>query len=226
MIEFLSALQFKQFHVKRPRRAAAPLLGVRKEAIDKVEKLDERTLRFTISTAAVDRDLDKIDVAGWQLDNFARNPVVLWAHRADELPIGRAIDFGSDRQRLFSAVQFLPSGYGSASDLAETIYRMAADGYLSATSVGFRPITWDFTADKDRGGDDWFPGIDFHEQELVELSIVAVPSNPEALIETLIEPGDDGQNTAPALIPAPVQVVDYEIERRKRRARAARLGVF
>ena len=28
-----------------------------------------------------------------------------------------------------------------------------------------------------------FPGIDFEEQELVELSVVTVPANPEALIE-------------------------------------------
>ena len=165
-----------------------------------------------------------IDVRGWQLDNFARNPVVLWAHRAEDPPIGKAIDFGRDDHRLFSAVQFLPLGYGKAGEFAEMIYRMAADGYISATSVGFRPIKWDFTADKDRGGDDWFPGIDFQEQELVELSIVAVPSNPDALIE----PGADDSDTAPVIVPAPVQVLQMEIsrDRRRRRARAAMLGVW
>ena len=48
------------------------------------------------------------------------------------------------------------------------------------------------SADKDRGADDWFPGIDFEEQELVELSIVTVPANPEALVDA---PGP-GEGTA------------------------------
>ena len=228
MIRFLGSQQFKALHRAHAARTsthAARMIaaGVRKEAFDKVEKIDERTLRFTISTSSVDRDLDMIDVRGWQLDAFARNPVVLWAHRAEDPPIGKAIDFGRDDHRLYSAVQFLPLGYGKAGEFAEMIYRMAADGFISATSVEFRPIKWDFTADKDRGGDDWFPGIDFHEQELVELSIVAVPSNPDALIE----PGADDSDTAPVIVPAPVQVLQMDLgERRRRRARAAMLGVW
>jgi HK97 family phage prohead protease len=225
-MKFLDSCHFKALHAKHTQAGlsrTAPLAGVRKGMVDVVQRIDNRTLRFTISSAAVDRDLDSVAVAGWQLDNFARNPVVLWAHRADEPPIGKAIDFGRDDNRLFSAVQFLPSeGYGAASDVAEMIYKMVADGYLSATSVGFRPIKWDFSTDKDRGGDDFFPGIDFQEQELVELSIVPVPSNPDALIE----PGDDSRNTAPVIIPAPIQVVSYEVELRCRRARAAMLGVW
>jgi HK97 family phage prohead protease len=223
-MKFLDSCQFKALHARRTDAGlvrAAPLAGVRKGMIDVVERVDDRTLRFTISTAAVDRDQDTIDLAGWQLDHFTRNPVVLWAHDATSPPIGKAIDFGRDSNRLFSAVQFLPDkGYGPAGDFAEMIYCMVRDGYLSATSVGFRPIKWTFTEDPDRGADDWLPGIDFSQQELVELSIVPVPSNPDALIE----PGADDRNTAPLIIPAPVQVVSYEAFRR--RARAAMLGVL
>lgn len=228
-MHFYSSAHFKALHrasaphKHAPLKRGNPLVGVRKQAVEIVEKLDDRTLRFTISTGAVDRDLDMIAVNGWSLDAFAKNPVVLWAHRADELPIGKAIDFGSDERRLFSSVRFLPGeGYGSASELAETVYRMSRDGYLSATSVGFRPLTWDFTDDVERGAEDWFPGIDFHTQELVELSLVSVPANPEALIE----PGDFDNNTAPVVIPAPAQVLDYTRDRQRRRARAALVGVF
>jgi HK97 family phage prohead protease len=227
MIDFVSSRRFKMLAKKR--RAAglvrsAPLVGIVKTTVDAVEKVDDRTLRFTISTACVDRDLDCISVEGWQLDNFAKNPVVLWAHRADEEPIGKAIDFGRDNNRLFSAVRFLPAeGYGRASDRAESIYALARDGYLSATSVGFRPVKWDFTSDAERGGDEWFPGIDFHEQELVELSLVSVPSNPEALIE----PGDDLGNEPPILTPGPAQLLEFDArDRRRRRACAALLGML
>jgi HK97 family phage prohead protease len=228
---YLGSRQFKALHGKRAEggiiRRSAVLAGVRKGHVGTVEKLDDRTLRFTISTGGVDRDLDKIDVRGWQLDNYARNPVVLWAHRSDEPPIGKAVDFGKDDHRLFSAVQFVPGdgSYGKAGDFAEMIYRLASTGFLSATSVGFRPIKYDFTDDPTRGGDDWFPGIDFHEQELVELSIVPVPSNPDALIE----PGASDNDTAPVIIPAPAQQLQFEHEireRRRRRARAAVLSVW
>jgi HK97 family phage prohead protease len=233
-MEFVGARTFKTFHVRRsptggPLRVKDPSItaGIRKMAVETIEKLNDRTLTFTISTGAVDRDQDMIDVKGWQTDHFARNPVVLWAHRADELPIGKAVDFGRDDRRLYSAVEFLPGGYGDASELADTVYRMAADGYLNATSVGFRPLAWDFTDDETRGADTWMPGIDFHQQELVELSIVCVPSNPEALIDAAgipIEPGGGSQDVGPVISPAPVQVL--AAERYRRRARAALLGVF
>jgi HK97 family phage prohead protease len=232
-MKFVTAQAFKSFHVERsatggPLRVKQPdiMLGVRKLATEAVEKIDDRTLHYTISTGAVDRDMDMIDVAGWKLDHYLKNPVVLWAHRADELPIGKTVDIGKDATKLHAAVRFLPSGYGAASDLADCIYRLSLDGYLPATSVGFRPLSWDFTDDETRGADGWFPGIDFHEQELVELSMVSVPSNPEALIDGAIPitPGGGDNDSAPVITPAPVQVVAFD--RYQRRARAALLGVF
>jgi len=197
MIRLVTPARFKLLHGARDaagrvvRRDGVAPFGVRKQSTEPVEKLDERTLRFTISTAAVDRDRDMIAVEGWELAAFERNPVVLWAHQADTLPIGKAVDVTKAGDRLMSAVRFLPEeGYGTASQIADTVYRMARDGWLSATSVGFRPLSWDFTEDEARGANDWWPGVDFHTQELVELSIVTVPANPEALIEpdVIVEP--------------------------------------
>jgi HK97 family phage prohead protease len=233
-MDFVLSHRFKALHVTRgsnglPVRAkdAGIIAGVRKLAAGApVQQLDDRTLRFTISTGAVDRDQDTISVGGWQLDHFMRNPVVLWSHRADELPIGKVVDIGRDDSRLHAAVRFLPGGYGAASETADIVYRLTADGYLAATSVGFRPVSWDFTDDETRGGNDWFPGIDFHEQELVELSLCTVPSNPEALIDGAIpiQPGGGSQDVAPVISPAPVQLINYD--RYRRRVRAALVGVF
>lgn len=233
-MNFLDAAAWKRLHLKRVgprallvRRGGAALAGLRKHALGPVEKLDDRTLRFTVSTGAVDRDMDTVAPGGWDLAAFEKNPVVLWSHRADDPPIGKAIDFGADERRLFSAVRFLPDGYGKASEIADTIYRMASDGWLAATSVGFRPVKWDFTTDVERGAEDWFPGIDYQSQELVEFSIVSVPSNPEALIEPTITPAiAPGGDEPGVIVPAPVQVIGYDPDRRKRRARAAMLGVF
>jgi HK97 family phage prohead protease len=198
--------------VRRP--ALADDLGVRKMSVQAVEPEGERTLRFVISTGVVDREHDVINPQGWRLDDYKRNPVVLWAHDSAALPIGKAVDLAADGARLSSAVRFLPGGYGEASDFADTVYRLARDGFLSATSVGFRPLAWDFTTDVERGAEDWFPGIDFHEQELMEFSLCCVPANPEALIEAPV---------AVEVIEAvePVEVPVTAMRARRRRAAVA-----
>jgi phage head maturation protease len=65
---------------------------------------------------------------------------------------------------------------------------MCCDGFLNATSVGFRPLEWTLSKDPSRGADEWEPGADFHRAELVEFSIVSVPCNPEALLEATPQP--------------------------------------
>lgn len=141
--------------------------------------VDDRVVRFTISTGAVDRDNDVIDQRGWQLEHYRRNPVVLWGHDSRSLQnvIGRCVEIGVVGGALKAAVEFAPT------ETAEAALRLCRAQFLNATSVGFRPLEWEFTSDKARGADDWFPGIDFRKQELLELSIVAIPANPEALID-------------------------------------------
>lgn len=184
-MELISALRFKQVARFERHKLEAPI-GVLKACSCQgpPEEVDERTLRFVVSTDAVDREMDRIDQAGWKLDHYKRNPVVLWSHRPDTLPIGRTVALENRHDQLKATIEFIPAeGYGWASRRADEIYRLAKDGYLQATSVGFRPIKFAFSEDKERGADSWFGGIDYHETELVELSLVTVPANPDALLE-------------------------------------------
>lgn len=128
-----------------------------------------RSLRFTISTGSVDRDEDTIDPQGWELGPFKQNPVVLWAHDYSQLPVGKATAIGVEGSALKATVEF------DVHPFAETVFRMLKQGFLRATSVGFKPKA--FKAAKERDG------YDFQRQELLEFSIVPVPANPEALIE-------------------------------------------
>jgi HK97 family phage prohead protease len=188
-MQLVSATRFKLLN--RNRRAVGAALGVRKQIIapaDLIES-DKRALRFTISTASVDREQDTIAVAGWDLSNYKNNPVVLWGHDSSRLPIGRAFDVAVEGGALKASVEFIPEDMPEGGAFAESVYRLARGGFIAATSVGFRPLKWDYSTDKDRGADDWFPGIDFTEQELVELSIVTVPANPEALVDAPL-PGE------------------------------------
>lgn len=136
---------------------------------------DERALDFTISTEAVDRYGDTVAVDGWQLENFRKNPVVLWMHNNMRLPVAKASSIRVEDGKLKARATFTPAGLEPFND---QVLALLKGGFLSATSVGFLPLKYNFVDDPSRRF-----GIDFLEQELLEFSIVTVPANPEALIE-------------------------------------------
>jgi HK97 family phage prohead protease len=221
-MQIVSATRFKLLN--RNRRSAAAAFGVRKQIIapaDLIES-DKRALRFTISTASVDREQDTIAIGGWDLTNYRKNPVVLWGHDSSRLPIGRGFDVTVEDGALKASVEFIPEDMPEGGAFAESVYRLARGGFIAATSVGFRPLKWTYSTDKERGADDWFPGIDFEEQELVELSIVTVPANPEALVDEPLP----GEGTAIAT-PNPTSGEEVTaLNEQAIRARARRRRVF
>jgi len=141
------------------------------DALAEIKQLDgTRQIRFVISTGSVDRDRDVITPLGWQLDNYRRNPVVLWAHNSWDLPIARTVDIGIANDQLYAVGEFAsPDLY----PFADTVFQLLSAGYLHATSVGFRPqeMTWD----NERGG------YNFLRCELLEWSVCPVPCNPDCL---------------------------------------------
>lgn len=139
-----------------------------------------RAFRATISTASVDRDKDVIDPKGWRLENYRKNPIILWQHRRDLPPIARCTDIRVSGTRLQATMEFPPKG---ASQLADEICNLVEAGFLHSTSVGFLPINSAYNPE--RGG------TDFLEVELLEFSIVNVPANSEALILRCIGEGCD-----------------------------------
>ncbi|MBU2177581.1 MAG: hypothetical protein KJ556_21015, partial [Gammaproteobacteria bacterium] len=75
-----------------------------------VKKVGERQYEFTASTADQDRDGEVIDVSGWDLKNFKKNPVIMFAHDYRTLPIGRATKIGVRDGKLVNNVEFPPEG--------------------------------------------------------------------------------------------------------------------
>jgi len=136
---------------------------------------DSRVLRFIASTELEDRDGDIIRVAGWDLKNFLANPVHLWAHnmRADNPPIGKTIRIEQQEGRLINDVDFFMA---ESFELAALALKAHLAG-VCAESVGFRPLS----AIERRDGQGRLTGFEFQQQELLEISSVPVPSNPEAL---------------------------------------------
>lgn len=133
----------------------------------------DRTLDFTISTSAVDRDGDVINQNGWRLDNFARGGSVLWAHDASQPAIAKPLATWLEDGALRSKAQFTPK---EVYPFGYMIYEMYRDGYMRGCSVGFLPMKYVEATDRDG----WMP-LNFIEQELLEWSCTPVPSNPDAV---------------------------------------------
>jgi len=144
----------------------------RKQVATTIRKTDApRVFQFTISTGAVDRERDTIAPGGWRLESYRKNPVVLFGHRHDEPPVGRARSVGVRDGALVAVVEFPEPG---VYERADVIRRLVEQDFLRATSVGFRPIKSVYNEAR--------RGTDFLEQELLEFSIVSVPANAEALL--------------------------------------------
>lgn len=166
-------LNLDDWKAKAQTGAAPAGAAIRKSVAADCKAFDDvtRALDFTISTSAVDRERDTLDAAGWQLDAYRRSPVVLWAHDYSSLPVARAVEISTTPGALVARAEFVPR---EVYPFADTVYQMLKGGFLSATSVGFRPLTFVWNEER--------RGCDFATQELLEFSIVPVPANPEALI--------------------------------------------
>jgi HK97 family phage prohead protease len=223
-MRIVTPTQFKQLNRSCSGVRTGSTVGLRKQMVGEIERADDRRLRFTISTASVDREQDTIALSGWDVRQYLRNPVVLWGHDAAALPIGRALDVGIEGGALKATVEFIAADMPERGQFAEAVYRLAHQGVIRATSVGFRPLKWAYTEDKARGADDWFPGIDFQEQELLELSIVTVPANPEALLDQPLPapaaPAEIASDTPPA---TGEEVTSFNQEQARTRARRTRV---
>ncbi len=149
---------------------------------------DTRQMLFAISSEAVDRDTDTVAIDGWDLKNYRNNPVVLFGHNYwnNEAPVvGNSLSEFIANKKLKSLMEFTPQGMVP---LADTLFGLYSNGFMHATSVGFIANQYDFVEDDP----DRMWGIDFLEQELIEYSLVPVPSNPEALQEARSKSIDTG----------------------------------
>lgn len=184
MRKLLTPTQFRSLAMRGAPEAKSARVSAFFPAEVKVGDAAKREMTFTISTDIVDRMGDTIDVKGWDLEAFKKNPVVLWAHDNESLPVGKATRVWIDGEKLKATAEFTPEGMARFND---TVFDMLKGGFLNAVSVGFMPKDWKFVEDADRRF-----GIDFLKQELLEFSVVSVPANPEALVEP-------GEKSAPMI---------------------------
>jgi hypothetical protein len=129
---------------------------------------------YRISSARVDRDDDTVAVGGWKLADY--NGVILFGHDGRQPAIGRS-EVSVRGDALMADAYFVSRDlYGFGGMIAD----MVRAGFMPSASVGFKPTKWEIAADRADEDDVWSAPMNFLEQELLEWSVVTVPSNPDA----------------------------------------------
>lgn len=154
--------------------------GQRYNQFDRDDAMRTRTVPFIFSTGETDRHGTRIRPDGWMLDNFKKNPVVIYSHQADgglfseanpDNVIGIAKNIRIENNELVGNITFENE---KNNPLAEKLLQKVLSGIIRATSVGFLP----------RGAGRWSREEEvyiYDKCELLEISIVSIPSNPGSL---------------------------------------------
>lgn len=140
--------------------------------------IEKRQIRVLASSDDLDRHGDRVLPSAFKkrLALFKSNPVILAGHlhrAGDATPtvVGKAVDVWVDGKGLWAVIEF------ATTPLAEQYWQLYKGGFMRAVSVGFRVI--EFRTELEGGRH-----IDvITEAELLEISLVAVPANPSAIVK-------------------------------------------
>ena len=147
---------------------------------------DKRMIEFVASTSTPDSYGTVLPVDKWSLDRYAKNGVVGYQHdiyRTDDPDnvIGRGEAF-VDGEALIIRIYFEPA---DINEKADKIYRKVLFGSLNSVSVGFTRTAPGHWGVEDDGED---PDLYYYNgQELLEVSVVNIPANSDAVKRGMAE---------------------------------------
>lgn len=146
---------------------------------------------FKITSEVIDRQNEVVTEDGWEFGNFHKNPVILDSHNywAISAIVGRGV--GGVRQATGGGYEldilFAPTEEGQKAQA------LVDGGFLNAVSVGFRSSERAFGADRSEP-------MKHTRKELLEVSVVSVPANAEALRQRGALPALDADAIAAGLV--------------------------
>jgi HK97 family phage prohead protease len=136
-----------------------------------IKAADDNRYSAWASTINKDRDGDVIrpEAFAASLPGYLKtNPVILLGHNMGGLPVGKAVSGKIVKnQGLQIDIEF------AGTDLGREVRYLVDNGFLNTLSVGFIPRDWT----EMKGG-----GREFSSVDLLEVSVVTVPSNAGATI--------------------------------------------
>jgi HK97 family phage prohead protease len=133
-----------------------------------ITKASDGSFVAVASTNAVDRHGEIVDNNGWELKAFKKNPVILWAHDHDEPAIGVSKKTWVEGSGKSAKLMIQPLIH-DVTEKARAVKALIDMGVIKTLSVGFKPLE---SPD----------GVTFTKNELLEVSMVNVPANGEAMV--------------------------------------------
>jgi hypothetical protein len=153
----------------------------------------ENEVLVVISTDKQARDEHIFMPAGAQLENYRKNPVVLWSHDDEEPPIGRGEDVTVNDHEITARVIFPDAGI---SPEADKIRGLVKANFIHSVSVGMDPIeTEPLDPKKPRGGQRVL------KWELLEFSFCNVPVDTGSSVIARAKRHDDWKVGASRTLP-------------------------
>jgi hypothetical protein len=166
-----------------------------------------RTIPFAISSGKRDRHGTVLNIDGWKLDSYKKNPIIGYQHHVGsgslfsepnpDFIIGKSVNIyfegNGSNKKLISDCMFEP---GEINPLAEKIFQKCIFGSLRSASVGFVPLGLGHYGEgsERRGGEEETYYLE--GQDLLEWSIVSIPSNSDAVKKSIAEASPGAQNYA------------------------------
>lgn len=153
--------------------------------VKKVEG-DKRVIEGFVSTSDLDRvrDIVKPEAFREALTNYLKSPVLFYNHRTWELPIGKVTTAEIKKKGFFVRAEVIESEHPDLAT-ANAVWELVEAGVLKAFSFGFHILESMIDPEaKIRV---------IKRLELLEVSIVGIPANPNATFSIAkgIETGDD-----------------------------------
>ena len=120
----------------------------------------------------VDRARERILPEAWDLENYKKNPIVLFDHGHDPtfgyMPIGKALEVSAKENGLYTKIELS----SSKTEKIMAIRDLVEEGILKTFSVGFDAKDTKKSADGET--------MEITKAELIETSIVPIPMNQDS----------------------------------------------
>lgn len=133
-----------------------------------ITKTSDGSFVAIASTNSVDRHGEVVDNNGWDLKAYKKSPVILWAHDHTEPAIGVSKKTWVEGTGKKAKLMIQPMLH-DVTEKARAVKQLIEMGVIKALSVGFKPLE---SADN----------ITFDKNELLEVSVVNVPANADAMM--------------------------------------------
>ena len=145
---------------------------------------ETRTITFVASDGTRDSAHTVLNQDNWRLERYNANPIIGYQHEVYgawntndvDFVIGKGKAYVDDGKLLVD-ITFEPK---EINELAEKVYQKVLFGSLNAVSVGFVPVGRGAWGEGDEAAGEPNETYYYAGQELLEISVVNIPANPNA----------------------------------------------